>query len=137
MQMMEGLHCEIEPDRMNQTLNQSIIAEKDLSTKQRLAKSIPKPISSFCSHPKLTKLEEVVVKHFKKHQKKSVTASQTPLDTRVMIFSQYRDSVQEISAVLGKHEPLVKAMPFIGQGSKEGATGKNNRGLSQKEQIEV
>jgi len=66
-----------------------------------------------------------------------VISSQTPLNTRVMIFSQFRDSVQEITAVLSRHEPLVKCMSFIGQGSKEGNNCKSHKGLSQKEQIEV
>lgn len=130
MNLMEDFHTKIEPDDLNQTLNDSILQEKKLTPKHRLMKTIPKPVANFVSHPKLAKLEDIVVKHFQVHQQNSSA-------TRIMIFSQYRDSVQEIAAVLSKHEPLVKAMPFIGQGSKEGTTGKNHRGLSQKEQIEV
>lgn len=54
--------------------------------------------------------------------------------TRVMVFSQYRDSVEEIASVLRKYEPIIKPMKFIGQGS---AVGKSSRGLSQKEQLRV
>ena len=53
--------------------------------------------------------------------------------TRVMIFSQYRDSVQEITDMLTKHRPLVKSMSFIGQAS----AGKNTKGFTQKEQLKV
>lgn len=139
MDLMEDLHSRIEPDDGNQSLNESIIAEKNMDPKERLLKSIPKPMKNFVSHPKITKLEEIVVKHFQKHQRNAagLHSSQTPLNTRIMIFSQYRDSVQEITAVLSRHEPLVKCMSFIGQGSKDSCDNKSTKGLSQKEQIKV
>nr|XP_047132067.1 uncharacterized protein LOC105847408 isoform X2 [Hydra vulgaris] len=136
MDMMEELHSEIEPED-GESLNESIMLGKNISAKQRLLKSIPKPLSSFNSHPKLLKLEEIVLEHFRRFCPNSSKSVQTPLNTRVMIFSQYRDSVQEITALLSKHEPLIKVMSFIGQGNKETAGGKNTKGLSQKEQFEV
>ncbi|XP_065660698.1 Fanconi anemia group M protein isoform X3 [Hydra vulgaris] len=136
MDMMEELHSEIEPED-GESLNESIMLGKNISAKQRLLKSIPKPLSSFNSHPKLLKLEEIVLEHFRRICPNSSKSVQTPLNTRVMIFSQYRDSVQEITALLSKHEPLIKVMSFIGQGNKETAGGKNTKGLSQKEQFEV
>jgi ERCC4-related helicase len=54
-------------------------------------------------------------------------------NTRVMIFSQYRESVHEITEALNHHRPLVRVMSFIGQSS----TGKSNRGFSQKDQLKV
>nr|XP_011437583.2 Fanconi anemia group M protein [Crassostrea gigas] len=82
-------------------------------------------------HPKLAKLEEVVLDHFK-----SVEGSgkeQNEQTTRIMIFSQYRDSVEEITNMLRRHEPKVKAMSFIGQSS----AGKATKGFTQKEQLKV
>ncbi|XP_035827669.1 uncharacterized protein LOC101854274 [Aplysia californica] len=76
-------------------------------------------------HPKMQRLEEVVLDHFKTFHKRG-------LETRVMIFSQFRDSVQEIADILGQHAPLVKVMPFIGQAS----AGKATKGYTQKEQLE-
>ncbi|XP_075470486.1 Fanconi anemia group M protein isoform X1 [Ascaphus truei] len=87
------------------------------------------------SHPKLKKLEEVVVQHFKSwtaHEGQS-TSIQTPTDTRVMIFSSFRDSVQEIAEMLNQHHPTVRVMTFMGHSS----TGKNVKGFTQKEQLEV
>ena len=56
------------------------------------------------------------------------------VETRVMIFSQYRESVQEISDMLACHAPLVRVMSFVGHGT----TGKSSsKGLTQREQIEV
>eukprot|EP00111_Clytia_hemisphaerica_P002682 TCONS_00007586-protein len=139
MNLMEDLHSRIEPEDGNQSLNETIVAEKHMTPKQRLLKSIPKPRKNFVSHPKMVKLEEIVVQHFQSYADKMIEpcSSQTPLNTRVMIFSQFRDSVQEITAVLSRHEPLVKCMSFIGQGSKDGVNNKTNKGLSQKEQIEI
>ncbi|XP_052770276.1 Fanconi anemia group M protein-like [Mya arenaria] len=75
-------------------------------------------------HPKMEKLQEIVLDHFSKH---------TDAPSRVMIFSQYRDSVQEITAMLHRHRPMVMVMSFIGQAS----TGKNTKGFTQKEQLQV
>ena len=73
------------------------------SSESRLNLSRPQLLSQFgpsqkteekefiLGHPKLEKLRDVVIDHFQK--KKEVA-------TRVMIFSQYRDSVTEIAAML-------------------------------------
>ncbi|XP_065063159.1 Fanconi anemia group M protein homolog [Rhopilema esculentum] len=133
MEMMNGLQQRIEPpDDADVSLNGSFF--ESLTPKRRLLKSIPKPNSLFSSHPKLQKLEEIVVDHFEKSKEKEpIHSSQTPLNTRIMIFSQYRDSVQEITAVLSKHQPLVNVMSFVGQNG----AGKGKKGLTQKEQLEV
>ncbi|KAF9904185.1 hypothetical protein BX616_001378 [Lobosporangium transversale] len=105
--------------------------------------------SSFVSHPKLERLVGIVVQHFIDHQDEqdiliqaraeSAASSSTgvsedgPLpQTRVMIFANYRESVEEISRVLEHHRPLIKVQSFIGQ-----ATAKGKKGISQKEQQKV
>ena len=50
-----------------------------------------------------------------------------------MIFSQYRDSVNEITEILNRHRPLVKVMSFIGHSS----VGKSAKGFSQRDQLKV
>ena len=50
-----------------------------------------------------------------------------------MIFSQYRDSVQEITDMLNRHAPLVRVMSFVGHSSGKS----NSKGLTQREQTEV
>ena len=52
-----------------------------------------------------------------------------------MIFSTYRDSVEEISVMLHRHLPLVRVMCFYGHGNK--LSGAKVKGFSQKEQIKV
>ncbi|KAG9481171.1 hypothetical protein GDO78_010430 [Eleutherodactylus coqui] len=86
------------------------------------------------SHPKLKKLEEVVIEHFKNWNKPGQSSStSSPPDTRVMIFSSFRDSVQEIAEMLNQHHPIVRVMTFVGHAS----TGKGVKGFTQKEQLEV
>uniref|UniRef100_A0AAY5KZ09 FA complementation group M n=1 Tax=Esox lucius TaxID=8010 RepID=A0AAY5KZ09_ESOLU len=94
---------------------------------------LPGPSEPFVySHPKLQKLEEVVVGHFRTWSENA--GSGTPLfRTRVMIFSSFRESVQEIAAMLNRHLPLIKVMSFMGQAS----AGKGVKGFTQKEQLEV
>ncbi|NWW97224.1 FANCM protein, partial [Rhynochetos jubatus] len=82
------------------------------------------------SHPKLRKLEEIVIKHFKSWNKGC--SGNTSVDTRVMIFSSFRDSVQEIAEMLSRLRPVVRVMTFVGH-----STGKSTKGFTQKEQLEV
>ena len=95
----------------------------------------PRPLPSdafLYSHPKLQKLEEVVVQHFRRCEA-AARAAGSIAESRVMIFSQYRDSVREIADLLSRHAPLVRVMSFVGQAS----ASKGTKGLSQKEQLEV
>ncbi|XP_012371814.1 Fanconi anemia group M protein isoform X2 [Octodon degus] len=85
----------------------------------------------FYSHPKLKKLEEVVVEHFKSWNAQN-TAGKKCDETRVMIFSSFRDSVQEIAEMLLRHKPIIRVMTFVGH-----ASGKGMKGFTQKEQLEV
>lgn len=66
-------------------------------------------------HPKLDELVKIVKKHDKE---------------KVMIFTQYRDSVEKIIQQLNANDVI--AHEFIGQASKDG-----KRGMSQKEQIRI
>ncbi|NXS54248.1 FANCM protein, partial [Brachypteracias leptosomus] len=86
------------------------------------------------SHPKLRKLEEIVIEHFKSWKKGSTPESTSvgTMDTRVMIFSSFRDSVQEIAEMLSRLSPVVRVMTFVGH-----STGKSTKGFTQKEQLEV
>ncbi|XP_058606157.1 Fanconi anemia group M protein isoform X3 [Onychostoma macrolepis] len=85
------------------------------------------------SHPKLQKLDEVVLQHFETWAESSDSKASAEVSTRVMIFSSFRESVQEIAEMLSRHQPLVRVMTFMGQAS----AGKGVRGFTQKEQLEV
>ncbi|XP_066045290.1 Fanconi anemia group M protein isoform X2 [Chamaea fasciata] len=87
------------------------------------------------SHPKLKKLEEIVIEHFKSWKQRCSDEGKSGSsagDTRVMIFSSFRDSVQEIAEMLARLRPAVRAMTFVGH-----STGKSTKGFTQKEQLEV
>ncbi|XP_074371460.1 LOW QUALITY PROTEIN: DEAD-box ATP-dependent RNA helicase FANCM-like [Apium graveolens] len=75
------------------------------------------------SSPKLSKMLEVLIDHFK---------TSDPLNSRVIIFSNYRGSVRAIMEALTNIGHVVKATQFIGQSS-----GKTSKGQSQKIQQEV
>ncbi|KAF9911565.1 hypothetical protein EC991_003029 [Linnemannia zychae] len=95
---------------------------------------------NFVSHPKMERLVEVITRHFTEHREKTSAAGMTaggvsstiPPQTRVMVFANYRETVDEIGKALEKHRPLIKVRSFIGQ-----ATAKGKKGISQKEQQKV
>jgi ERCC4-related helicase len=65
----------------------------------------------FMSHPKVERLVGLVINHFVSHQSKmdnARAAGEPKTETRVMIFSQFRDSVDEIVSHLNQHNPMIK-----------------------------
>ncbi|KAF4972045.1 hypothetical protein FZEAL_9683 [Fusarium zealandicum] len=78
----------------------------------------------FVGHPKLTALVDCVLNHFMDKGEGSAT--------RVIVFSEYRDSAEEIVRMLNTHRPLIKASIFVGQ-----ADSKRGEGMKQAQQIET
>ncbi|XP_055357131.1 uncharacterized protein LOC129602184 [Paramacrobiotus metropolitanus] len=87
-------------------------------------------------HPKLQKLEELVLQHFASSESKTDEAGPSkPLksvDSRIIVFTTYRDSVHEIVRLLERHRPLINPTAFVGQ-----ADSASKKGLQQKEQLAV
>ncbi|KAI1106709.1 P-loop containing nucleoside triphosphate hydrolase protein [Jackrogersella minutella] len=83
---------------------------------------------SFISHPKLTCLSDTVLNHFMDAGEGREGAS---TNTRIIVFSEYRDSAEEIVRILNTHKPLIRAAVFVGQ-----ADSKRSGGMKQAEQIE-
>ncbi|KAF0700409.1 Aste57867_9069 [Aphanomyces stellatus] len=79
------------------------------------------------NNPKLVQLQQVLSEHFSRHQ-------QGGSSTRSIVFTQYRESVNEIVTLLSTMAPLIKVKPFIGQGSSK---GKDSKGQTQKQQQEI
>jgi Fanconi anemia group M protein len=75
-------------------------------------------MKSNVEHPKLDKVVDIVKGILQKNE-----------DERIIIFAQYRDTVEKIVNLLTQNG--IKAIRFIGQANKEG------KGMSQKEQIEA
>ncbi|TRY83570.1 hypothetical protein DNTS_016277 [Danionella cerebrum] len=108
---------------------------RDMESMFSSSNSTGHPKDAFAySHPKLQKLDEVVLHHFETWSEKSGTeAGSSAGNTRVMIFSSFRESVQEITEMLKRHQPLLRVMSFMGQA----AGGRGGRGFTQKEQLRV
>jgi len=77
----------------------------------------------FSGHPKLAYLCETLVNHFIDRGEDS--------NTRAIVFSEYRDSAEEIVRLLNT-QPLIRATVFVGQ-----AGSKRSEGMKQKQQIET
>jgi ATP-dependent DNA helicase MPH1 len=77
----------------------------------------------FIGHPKLEYLRQVILNHL---------LDSTGGSTRIMVFSSFRDSAEEIARILRVTSPLIKPHVFVGQ-----ADSKNSKGMSQKKQLEV
>ncbi|MBO8180734.1 MAG: DEAD/DEAH box helicase [Archaeoglobus sp.] len=69
-------------------------------------------------HPKLEKLKEVLKKQFEKNP-----------DSRVIVFTNYRDSAEML---VNELSPLFPVAKFVGQASRD-----NDKGMRQREQIET
>ncbi|KAJ3027102.1 UNVERIFIED_CONTAM: hypothetical protein HDU68_004488 [Siphonaria sp. JEL0065] len=125
-------HETLRPDgnssKTRKTLVQSPAYQTLLTTTQNYFRD-----PTFVSHPKVSKLISVVVGHFEAHAEAVRTGTKN-WETRVMVFSNFRESVEEIKEALSQHEPLVKVMSFVGQSSgKKGGV----KGCTQKEQLEL
>lgn len=69
-------------------------------------------------HPKTEKLKEIIRKQLEENE-----------DSRIIVFTNYRDSADFLVSEISKIAPAVK---FVGQADRE-----NEKGMRQKEQIEV
>ncbi|KAI4469149.1 fanconi anemia group m fancm family member [Holotrichia oblita] len=65
------------------------------------------PFTKF-GHPKFYKLQEIILNHFCEYKNSS---------SRVIIFSEYIETVKEIYALLVQHTPAIKPKYFLGQSS--------------------
>ncbi|KAI8055616.1 hypothetical protein BDF22DRAFT_671143, partial [Syncephalis plumigaleata] len=93
----------------------------------RVARAAVK-VSTAPSHPKVTRLISIIRGHFEQHErqlKESGAIGSECRDTRVMVFSEYRESVSELVDVLNAYQPLIRASQFIGRGTR--SSGKKKK----------
>ncbi|KAL1841510.1 hypothetical protein VTJ49DRAFT_7001 [Mycothermus thermophilus] len=103
-------------------LRRELLADKSFQEMMSMIERWMKD-EDFQGHPKLGYLCERLVNHF-------VDAGEGST-TRAIVFSEYRDSAEEIVRLLNK-QPFVRATVFVGQ------TGsKRSEGMSQKQQIQT
>ncbi|KAJ6519582.1 hypothetical protein C8R45DRAFT_951979 [Mycena sanguinolenta] len=87
-------------------------------------------LRGFVAHPKMEKMNTLVIEHF--GQKIGDDGQETE-QTRVMVFVSFREAVGEIVDVLNAQKPLIRASPFIGQGTDK----QGKKGMAQKEQLDI
>ncbi|KAF8529479.1 hypothetical protein JB92DRAFT_3106701 [Gautieria morchelliformis] len=94
--------------------------------------------TGFSLHPKLDKLQSLTVDYFAQAQAdadeaRDRNATAEDGNTKLMVFTNFRASVDEIVKVLNAHQPMIRATRFIGQGSDK----RGRKGIAQKDQLEV
>lgn len=91
----------------------------------------------FPPHPKMEKLKTLLIEHFAQKgfdaETNSVVGGDLNSESRVMVFTSFRRTVDLVVDMLNKDQPLIRAVPFIGQGVDK--NGK--KGYKQKDQLEV
>ena len=85
---------------------------------------------AFIGHPKLEYIQSVIMNHFLDAGDGRLASD--PSSTRVMVFSHYRDSAEEIACVLKRNDPMIRPHVFVGQ-----ANSKGSNGMDQKTQLET
>ncbi|AEO65838.1 uncharacterized protein THITE_36500 [Thermothielavioides terrestris NRRL 8126] len=103
-------------------LKRQLLADENFQKMMSLIERWMK-VQGFNGHPKLTYLCETLVNHFADAGDGS--------NTRAIVFSEYRDSAEEIVRLLNT-QPLISATVFVGQ-----ADSKRSGGMKQKQQIET
>lgn len=84
-------------------------------------------------HPKMEKLVSLTLTHFT-NAAEDAAASESPNgQSKIMVFVQFRDVVDEIVELFKGHEPTIRAARFVGQGTDK----QGKKGINQKEQLEV
>ena len=86
----------------------------------------------FVGHPKLTFLCDTILNHFLDAGDGKMGEDVPPSSTRAIVFSEYRDSAEDIARVLNRHGPLIRASVFVGQ-----ADSKRSQGMNQEKQQET
>ncbi|CZR50811.1 related to ATP-dependent DNA helicase mph1 [Phialocephala subalpina] len=79
----------------------------------------------FVGHPKLTFLCDTILNHFLDAGEGRLSEDAPPSSTRVIVFSEFRDSAEDIVRILNRHGPMVRASVFVGQQDSKRSDGMN------------
>lgn len=83
---------------------------------------------NFSGHPKMDYMITSILRHFTEAEDE-----ETKRETRIIVFTSFRDSAEEIVKTLQRQQPMIRPHVFVGQ--QVGASG--SAGMTQKEQLEV
>jgi ATP-dependent DNA helicase MPH1 len=95
---------------------------QELMTRSKILTDNPNTVG----HPKIERAASMIINHF-------LTKADEGVDTRVMVFVQYRSSASVLVKQLKRQEPLIKPQLFVGQATDS----RGGNGMKQKEQKEV
>ena len=115
-QMMNDLRHKFRQDCDNMILNTSRPKINSQFSQPQGKRTSPSKDEFLVGHPKLAKLRDLIVQHFR-------TKEEQKIPSRAMIFSETRDSVNEINACMRNYRPLIRPMEFVGQAGKAGKRG--------------
>ena len=102
--------------------------------KSLMAKFEEQAARGFTMHPKMDTLRTLLIDHFAQGLPDEADgAGAQAKESRAMVFVSFRECVEEIVELLNKDSPIIRAKPFIGQGTDK----QGKKGYAQKEQLEV
>ena len=102
--------------------------------KSLMAKFEEQATRGFSMHPKMDVLRTLLIDHFAQRLPDEANGEGgQPSESRAMVFVSFRECVEEIVELLNKESPIIRAKPFIGQGTDK----QGKKGYAQKEQLEV
>ncbi|KAJ4476760.1 hypothetical protein J3R30DRAFT_3488690 [Lentinula aciculospora] len=87
----------------------------------------------FTIHPKMEKMKNLIVQHFGARMSEGGDPESGEGATKAMVFVVHRAAVDEIVQALNAEQPLIRATPFIGQGTDK----RGKKGQAQREQLEI
>lgn len=87
---------------------------------------------NFVGHPKITYLCDTILNHFLDAGDGRLQEGAPPSETRVIVFTEYRESAEYIARALNNHGPLIRSSVFVGQ-----ADSKRSEGMNQAKQLET
>ena len=110
----------------------SLISDVNFGKAIRLARDAER---NGCEHPKLKKLTDIVKNEFSEDSQTKLQSTRfsdenTQKDSKIIVFTQYRDTLEMIYEKFEKEG--IKSAKFYGQASRN-----NQKGLSQKEQKQI
>ena len=89
----------------------------------------------FVGHPKLTYLCDTVLNHFLDAGDGRREDGAPPSTTRIIVFCEYRGSAEEVTRVLNRHAPMVRASVFVGQAGTKHSDGMNQATQRSEERV--
>ncbi|KAI1797687.1 P-loop containing nucleoside triphosphate hydrolase protein [Ganoderma leucocontextum] len=102
--------------------------------KSLMAKFEEQAARGISMHPKMDVLRTLLIDHFGQRLPDEADGSGAqPSESRAMVFVSFRQCVEEVVELLNKESPIIRAKPFIGQGTDK----QGKKGYAQKEQLEV